>query len=199
MGYNLFTTNVFKNLQHRKWLNKSFSKEMLSFLNGSLTGFTSLQSKSWADHVLITTDYRNMFCVIFVLHLSQLIPSIFHMYKLFGEFLESNYKFCHSPADMLPAYKAAGTKPSLCLADRFGEYGAHSCSSGDRCSSLAGAYFCTYKNTQIWLEEVGDSEKKTKQNKCLPSQRLLQLYLSMLLFTSAPSFLHLALLPLLII
>ena len=47
------------------------------------------------------------------------------------------------PDDMPPVYKVEDTKPSLCLAERFGEYGAHSCSSGDRCSSLAGVYFCT--------------------------------------------------------
>lgn len=80
------------------------------------------------------------------------------MDKFPGAFPESNYDFCISPADMLPAYNVAGTKPSLCLADRLGEYGAHSCSSGDRCSSLAGAYFCTYKNTEIGLQE--DSEEK---------------------------------------
>lgn len=131
------------------------------------------------------------------------------MDKFLGAFLESNYEFCHSPADMPPAYKAAGTKPSLCLADRFGEYGAHSCSSGDRCSSLAGAYFCTYKTKEIWLQEVGDSQEKKKNSQtlwavsnfkcssiysrmCSPSQCLLHLYFSMMLFTSTPSLLHYA-------
>lgn len=77
---------------------------------------------------------------MFLPYLTQLIP---HVDTGLGAFLESRLEFCHSPADMLPGYKAAATKPSLCLAERFGEYGAHSWSSGDRCSSLAGAYFCT--------------------------------------------------------
>lgn len=124
------------------------------------------------------------------------------MGKFLETFLQSIYKSCHSLADMLPVYKAAGTKPSLCLADRFGEYGAHSCSSGDRCSSLAGAYFCTYKKPEISLQEAGEAERKKEKRKpnslsckqlltfycVILWMYLLYLYLSVMLFTSTTSF-----------
>lgn len=139
-----------------------------------------------------------MFCVIFVLHLSQLIPSIFHMYKLFGEFLESKYKYTHLLTCCQHTRQQAQNRHCAWQTVLVNMVPIPVALETDAPHQLEHTSAPT-KTQEFDQRKLEIQKKKPKQNKCLPSQRLLQLYLSMLLFTSAPSFLHLALLLLLII